>query len=311
MAFLSLLLGLPAAPVYGGENCRGKALILSVLADATTAIRWSDLGLSSIAYDFGFFKLRWYALSYITSILLGWWYLGKLINQPGAPLAKRHVDDFVFYATLGIILGGRIGYILFYRPDMISDPFSMLKLWEGGMSLHGGFLGTIFAIWLFCRNHKLNMLRVCDYIACVTPFGLIIVRIANFVNGELWGRATDLPWGMIFDGGGEVVRHPSQLYEAAGEGVISLIVLLFLFWRTDSRYYPGRLVGTGLVIYGFARTSIEFLREPDKGLENLSWGLTMGQTLSIPMILVGVYLIATAKARRQRVEPVAGTASVA
>jgi phosphatidylglycerol---prolipoprotein diacylglyceryl transferase len=286
-------------------------LILPILTDAANAIRWTDLGLSPIALDLGFFKLRWYALSYITMIIVGWWYLAKLIEQPGAPMAKRHVDDFIFYATLGIILGGRVGYILFYKPEMIADPISMLKLWEGGMSLHGGFLGVIFAIWLFSRNHKLNMLRVCDYVACTTPFGQFLVRIANFVNGELWGRPTDAPWGMIFPGGGEIARHPSQLYEAAGEGLVSMVVLWFLFWKTDSRYFPGRLVGTGLVLYGVARTSIELLREPDKGLENLSWGLTMGQTLSIPMIIVGVYLIVTSKARRQRVESVAGTASVA
>ncbi len=286
-------------------------MILTLTVDAANAIRWTDLGLSPIALDLGFFKLRWYALSYIASIVLGWWYLTKLIDQPGAPMAKRHVDDFIFYATLGIILGGRVGYILFYKPEMIADPISMLKLWEGGMSLHGGLLGTVFAIWLFCRNHKLNMLRVCDYVACATPFGLVLVRIANFVNGELWGRPTDAAWGMIFPGGGEIARHPSQLYEAAGEGLVSMIILWFLFWKTGSRYYPGRLVGTGLVIYGIARSAIELLREPDKGLENLSWGLTMGQTLSIPMIIVGVYLIATAKARRQRVEPVAGTSSVA
>jgi phosphatidylglycerol---prolipoprotein diacylglyceryl transferase len=287
-------------------------LFLSVFADAATAIRFEDLGLSPIALDLGFFKIRWYSLSYITSILLGWWYLGKLIAQPGAPMAKRHIDDFIFYATLGIILGGRLGYVLFYKPELFATPFEILKLWEGGMSLHGGFLGTLFAIWLFCRKHKLNMLRVCDYIACATPFGLFLVRIANFVNGELWGRPSDLPWAMVFPGtGDELARHPSQLYEAGLEGLVSMIVLWFLFWRTDSRYYPGRLVGTGLVIYGLARFSLEFLREPDKGLENLSWGLTMGQTLSAPMIIAGVYLLLSAKARRQRVESVAGTASVA
>jgi phosphatidylglycerol---prolipoprotein diacylglyceryl transferase len=287
-------------------------LFLTLFADATAAIRFDDLGLSAIAYDFGFFKLRWYSLSYIVSILLGWWYLGKLIKEPGAPMAKRHVDDFIFYATLGIILGGRLGYVLFYKPELFASPFEVLKLWEGGMSLHGGFLGVIFAIWLFCRKHKLNMMRVCDYIACVTPFGQFIIRIANFVNGELWGRPSDLPWAMIFPGtGDEIARHPSQLYEAGLEGLIPLVVLWFLFWRTDSRYYPGRLVGTGLVLYGVARFSLEFLREPDRGLENLSWGLTMGQTLSTPMILVGLYLLFTAKSRRQRVESVAGTASVA
>lgn len=283
-----------------------------MLVDAANAIRFDDLGLSPIALDLGFFKLRWYSLSYIAMIVLGWWYLGKLIQQPGAPMAKRHVDDFVFYATLGIILGGRLGYVLFYKPELLMAPFEILKLWEGGMSLHGGFLGTIFAIWLFCRKHGLNTLRVCDYIAVVTPIGEILVRLANFVNGELWGRPSTLPWAMIFPGTGDMIpRHPSQLYEAVAEGVVSLIVLSYLFWKTDSRYFPGRLVGTGLVIYGVARFAMEYFREPDRGLENLSWGLTMGQTLSAPMIVAGIYLLATAKARRQRVEPVAGTASVA
>lgn len=287
-------------------------MILSILADATSAIRYDQLGLDPVLLDLGWFKLRWYSLSYIASILLGWWYLTRLIAQPGAPMAKRHVDDFIFYATLGIIIGGRLGYCIFYRPEMFLNPINVLKVWEGGMSLHGGFLGTMMAIWLFCRKHNLNMLRACDYIACATPFGLILVRLANFVNGELWGRPTDLPWGVIFPGtGDDIARHPSQLYEAGLEGVVSLIVLSFLFWRTDSRYYPGRLVGAGLLIYGIARFGIEFLRQPDVGLENLSWGLTMGQTLSAPMVIVGLYLIVSAKARRQRTEAVSGTASVA
>jgi phosphatidylglycerol---prolipoprotein diacylglyceryl transferase len=287
-------------------------LILSILADATSAIRYDQLGLDPVLLDLGWFKLRWYSLSYIASIMLGWWYLTKLIVQPGAAMAKRHIDDFVFYATLGIIVGGRIGYCVFYRPEMFLNPLSVLRLWEGGMSLHGGFLGTIFAIWLFCRKHQLNMLRVCDYIACATPFGLFLVRIANFVNGELWGRPTELAWGVIFPGTGDnIPRHPSQLYEAGLEGLVSMIVLWFLFWKTDSRYYPGRLVGTGLVIYGAARFGLEFFRQPDAGLDSLSWGLTMGQTLSTPMFFVGLYLILTAKSRRVRVEPVGGVASVA
>ncbi len=283
-----------------------------MLVDAATAIRFEDLGLSPIALDLGFFKIRWYSLSYIAMIVLGWWYLGKMLKQPGAPMAQRHLDDFVFYATLGIILGGRLGYVLFYKPELLAAPWEILKLWEGGMSLHGGFIGTMIAIWLFCRKHGLNMLRVCDYIAVVTPFGLILVRLANFVNGELWGRPSDLPWAMIFPGTGDMIpRHPSQLYEAITEGVVSLIVLMYLYWRTDARYFPGRLLGTGLLIYGTARFTMEWFREPDRGLENLSWGLTMGQTLSAPMIVAGIYLLVTAKRRRQRVEPVSGTASVA
>jgi len=259
---------------------------------AAAAIRYDQLHLSPVALDFGLFQLRWYALSYIAMILLGWWYLLKLVAQPGAPMTRRHVDDLVFSITLGVILGGRLGYSLFYRPDMWSHPIDVLKLWEGGMSFHGGFLGVVLALWLFTRRHGLSMLRVCDYVACATPFGLILVRLANFVNGELWGRPSTLPWAVIFPGThDDIPRHPSQLYEAALEGVLMMIVLVYLFWRTDARLRPGRLLGTGLTIYGTARFLLEFVRQPDAGLDHLWWGLTMGQTLSLPMILVGVIIL--------------------
>lgn len=287
-------------------------MIVQFASDATAAVNWSDLHLSPIALDLGFFKLRWYSIAYISGILIGWWYLLKLLAQPGAPMARRHADDLVFYVTLGIILGGRIGYILFYKPEMIATPLEMLKLWEGGMSLHGGFLGVIAALLYFTHKHKLNMMRVCDYVACVTPFGLFFGRLANFVNGELWGRPTTLPWGIIFPGTGDgIPRHPSQLYEAGLEGILLFAVLNLMFWKTDARYQPGKLVGTGLIGYGIIRTLLEMVRQPDAGLENLSWGLTMGQTLSIPMILIGIYLVFTAKARRVRIEGTAGLASVA
>ncbi|MEP7005086.1 MAG: prolipoprotein diacylglyceryl transferase [Sphingomonas bacterium] len=263
-----------------------------MFVNATSAIRYDQLHLSPIALDLGFFQLRWYALSYIAMILLGWWYLLKLLGRSGAPMAKRHVDDLVFYVTLGVILGGRLGYSLFYRPEMWLHPLDVLKLWQGGMSLHGGFLGVILGLWLFTRRHGLSMLRVCDYVACATPFGLILVRLANFVNGELWGRPSSLPWAMIFPGTHDnIPRHPSQLYEAAFEGGLTMIVLVYLFWRTDARLRPGRLLGTGLSMYGAARFLLEFLRQPDGGLEHLRWGLTMGQTLSLPMIAVGFWLL--------------------
>ncbi len=287
-------------------------MILATALDATAAIQWKDLGLDPVLAEFGPVKIRWYSISYIAMILLGWWYLLKMIAGAGAPMAKRHVEDFIFYATLGIILGGRLGYCLFYKPEIFKTPLEVLKLWEGGMSLHGGFLGVIFAIWLFCRNNKLNMLRFCDYFACTVPFGTFLVRIANFVNGELWGRPSTLPWAMVFPGSGDgIARHPSQLYEAGLEGLLMAAVLWPMFWKTDARYQPGKLVGTGLVLYGVSRFTLEFFRQPDAGLENLSWGLTMGQTLSTPMILVGLYLLFTAKARRQRVEGIAGADSVA
>lgn len=265
------------------------------------AIHWDRLHLSPVALHLGAFELRWYALSYIAMILLGWWYLRKLVSRPGAPMSRRHVEDFVFYATLGVILGGRLGYCLFYRPDIWRQPLDVLKLWQGGMSLHGGLIGVLIAIGVFCYRFRLNILRVCDYVACTTPFGLVLVRIANFVNGELWGWPFDGPWAVVFPGTRDgIPRHPSQLYEAVLEGLLMMAVLGYLFWRTDARYRPGRLFGAGLLLYGCARFGLEFVREPDAGLARLSWGLTMGQTLSVPMILAGLVLLLRSVGRSRR-----------
>lgn len=285
--------------------------IVVMAANAAGAIQFTDLGLSPIALDLGFFQLRWYSLGYIAGIVLGWWYLSKLLKQPGAPMAQRHADDFVFYATLGIILGGRIGYVLFYKPEMLQTPLEVLKVWEGGMSFHGGLIGISLAVILFAWRNKLDLMRVLDYVGCATPFGEFLVRLANFVNGELWGRPTNLPWGIVFPGGGDVPRHPSQLYEAGLEGIGLFLLLGFLFWKTDARYYPGRLAGAGLTYYAAVRFALEGVRAPDAGLENLWWGLTMGQTLSVPVLLVGLWLLLGSGKRRVRVEPVAGPASVA
>ena len=285
---------------------------MSAAVDVTAAVRWEDLGVGPIALDLGFFQLRWYSLAYLAGIALGWWYLLKLIERPGAPMARRHADDMVFYATLGILLGGRLGYELFYRPAYYLDhPGEIVRLWDGGMSFHGGVIGVSLGILWMARKHKLNWLRIHDYVACCVPFGLFFGRLANFVNGELWGRPTDLPWGIVFPGAGEMARHPSQLYEAGLEGLALGLVLWFLFWKTDARYQPGKLVGAFILCYGLCRFFLEFVRQPDQGLEHLPWGLTMGQTLTVPMLLGGVYLVATAKARRQRVEGIAGTQSVA
>ncbi len=284
----------------------------AVAASATSgAIRFTDFGLDPVVFRIGWFALRWYSLGYVAGIIIGWWYLSKLLKQPGAPMAQRHADDFVFFATLGIILGGRLGYVLFYKPEMLGNPTDIVKLWEGGMAFHGGLIGLSLAVVYFAWKNKLPLLRVLDYVGCATPFGEFFVRIANFINGELWGRETTVPWGMIFPGGGEVVRHPSQLYEAGLEGIGLFILLWWLFWKTDARYYPGRLAGAGLTFYALVRFGLERVREPDAGLENLWWGLTMGQTLSLPVLLVGLWLLVTSKGRRARIEPVAGTASVA
>ncbi len=284
-------------------------MLVTTLAAAGGYLDYRSLGLDPVALDLGFFQLKWYSLAYIAGILLGWFYLLKLIDRPGAPMARRHADDLVFYATIGIIAGGRLGYILFYRPDLFAKPLSILRLWDGGMSFHGGVIGVTIGIILMARKHGLNWLRIHDYVACVVPIGLFFGRLANFVNGELWGRPTDVPWAIVFPRTGmDVPRHPSQLYEAGLEGIVLLLLLAFFFWRTNARYYPGRLVGIFLLGYGSARFFVEFFREAD---EQLMWlhdmtGLNMGQYLCMPMILGGLYLVATSKGRRQRVEPVVG-----
>lgn len=289
-------------------------MILTALATAQSHIRFEDLHLHPVALSLGFFDIKWYSLAYISGILLGWWYLLKLIAQPGAPMARRHADDLVFYATLGIILGGRLGYVVFYAPDMFLHPLRILRLWDGGMSFHGGMIGTSLSIILFARRHQLSWLRIHDYLACCVPFGLFFGRIANFVNGELWGKPSNVPWAIIFPRTGEdVARHPSQLYEAGLEGILLFAVLWFAFWRTRSRYEPGRLVGIFLLGYGLARFTVEFFREPDSQFAGTLFATTihMGQVLTLPMIVGGIYLIVTAKKRRERVEPIAGGESIA
>ena len=289
--------------------------LFATLAEATQYVNFQELmgPNSEIAFSVFGLPIRWYALAYLAGIFIGYWYLLKLIAQPGAPMARRHADDMIFYAMLGIILGGRLGYVLFYNlGNYLQKPLEIFKLWDGGMSLHGGVIGVLVAIWYVTKKDKLSFLRFCDYIACVVPFGLFFGRLANFVNGELWGRATTVPWAIIFPNSGTMdPRHPSQLYEAGLEGLLMMAILAYFFWRTDARYKPGFLFGLAAIIYGLSRFAVEFVREPDVQLGTLSWGLTMGQTLTIPMLLIGFWLVATAKGRRQRIEPVAGLDSVA
>jgi len=284
--------------------------------------KFTDLGLSPVALHLGPFDLRWYSLAYLAGIFIGYWYLLKLLKQPGAPLARRHADDLVFYAALGIILGGRLGYVLFYNlGQYLRHPIEILKLWDGGMSFHGGVIGTTLGIIYFARKEKLSWLRIHDYVACCAPFGLFFGRIANFINQELWGAPTTVPWAIRFQEvnlyGQRVLgppRHPSQLYEAFLEGIVLFCILAFMFWRTKALYEPGKLVGTFIFFYGIFRFGIEFIREPDAQFAGTLFqnsGLHMGQWLSLPMIIGGLYLMLTAKKRRVRVEPTAGTASVA
>jgi phosphatidylglycerol---prolipoprotein diacylglyceryl transferase len=281
-----------------------------------------DLGLSPVALHLGPFDLRWYSLAYLAGIFVGFWYLLKLLKQPGAPMSRRHADDLVFYAALGIIFGGRIGYVLFYNPaEYLRHPIEILKLWDGGMSFHGGVIGTSLGIFYFARKEKLSWLRIHDYVACCVPFGLGFGRLANFINQELWGAQTTVPWAIRFQElnafGQRVLgppRHPSQLYEAFLEGLVLFCILAFMFWKTRARYEPGKLVGTFIFFYGLFRFGVEFIREPDAQFAGTIFqnsGLHMGQWLSLPMILGGLYLMLTASKRRVRVEPTAGTASVA
>ncbi len=288
-------------------------LSLEILAATAEFVRLQDLGLNPVALKIGMFQIYWYSLGYLFGIILAYMLLVKLIKKPGAPMSRRHADDMILFSALGVILGGRFGYILFYQPSLLANPSNVFKLWEGGMSLHGGLLGTLLAIWLMTRYNKLSFLRVCDYIACCIPFGLFLVRLANFVNGELWGHPTDVSWAIIFPNADELPRHPSQIYEAICEGLVMAAILWPLFWKTDARYKPGFLFGMGALIYGIARFSIEFFREPDSQLVWLAEqsGLSMGQWLTLPMIIIGLYLVTTASKRRIRVEPILGTKSVA
>ncbi|MDB5680699.1 MAG: prolipoprotein diacylglyceryl transferase [Sphingomonas bacterium] len=291
-----------------------------MILHALTAIDFNDLHLSKVLLHihlFGrdLFDIKWYSIAYIAGIVVGWFYLMRLLKAPGAPMASRHAEDLVFYATLGIILGGRLGYVLFYAPGMFLSPINIIKLWDGGMSFHGGVIGTTIGIILFARRHKLDWLRIHDYVACCAPFGLFFGRLANFVNGELWGKKTGTDWGIIFHGTPQdVARHPSQLYEAGLEGIILFAILWFAFWRTKARYQPGKLVGLFILFYGLFRYIVEFFREPDSqfvGKVFETAGLHMGQLLCVPMVLGGLYLIWTAKGRRERVMPIAGDDAVA
>lgn len=286
-----------------------SALAASAAAAVTSApIRFEDLGLSPVALSIGPFQLKWYSLGYLFGILFGYWYMLRLLRQPGAPMAQRHADDLMLYSTLGIILGGRLGYVTFYRPDLFETPMSVFKVWEGGMSFHGGLIGVLLAIGYLVWRNKLSYLRVGDYVACVVPVGLFLVRLANFVNAELWGKPTDVPWAIIFptDPAG-LPRHPSQLYEAALEGIVLMTLLSVLFWKTNARHKPGLLGGIFLLFYGLSRFLIELVRNPDAHLIEFAerTGMSMGQWLTVPMILIGLYLIVSSRTRVAKPLPAA------
>ncbi|ANU06969.1 prolipoprotein diacylglyceryl transferase [Paraurantiacibacter namhicola] len=278
-----------------------------IVASAYAPIQWTDLGLKE-GIDLGFFTLRYYSLAYLAGLVLAYVHLLKMIKAPGAPLAKVHAEDLFFYCTLGVILGGRFGYALFYKPELFTGwsgdglvKWELLRLWDGGMSFHGGVIGVVLAIVWVTRRNDLKFLRVCDYIAVNVPFGMLFGRLANFVNGELWGRPAgpDVPWAMVFPDGGPVARHPSQLYQASMEGLLLMLVMLGLFWLTRARFRPGLLVGAFTAGMGTARFIGEFFRQPDAHLTEFAErsGLSMGQWLSLPMIVLGLGLVLWAMSR--------------
>lgn len=264
--------------------------------------------------------IRWYALAYVAGIVLGWWYASRLAktdrlwpaNQ--SPITGPKLDDLILWATLGIILGGRLGYALFYKPEMFAQIFTghsmaerleILQVWTGGMSFHGGFLGVVIALFIFARANGIPALTLGDLIAPVAPIGLLFGRIANFINGELWGRETSVPWAVRFCNqkimdtfgycpAGDVPRHPSQLYEAGLEGLLLLILMSLAIWKFKMLKRPGFVMGIFLLGYGLSRAALEFVRQPDAHLANLPLGLTMGMILSIPMMIAGAVLIVRA-----------------
>jgi len=263
--------------------------------------------INPILISIGPFSVRWYALAYIVGIIAGWFYARAIISSERlwggpAPLTVTDFDDFVIWITLGIILGGRIGYVLFYNlPHFAENPIEILQLWNGGMSFHGGVLGCIVAIVLFAMRRGIPVLSLGDVTAAVAPIGLFLGRIANFINGELWGRRTDVPWAMIFPHGGSVPRHPSQLYEATLEGVVLFIVLALLV-RFGALKRPGVVTGVFAIGYGAARITCEFFREPDVQLGFLWGGLTMGMLLCIPLILAGIAVLVVAFKRTAKLK---------
>ncbi len=249
-----------------------------------------------VLLQIGPLAIRWYSLAYIVGLLAGWRMMLALAKRPPSWIKGEDIGDFLVWAVFGVVIGGRLGHVLFYNSGYYFDnPAEIFKVWQGGMSFHGGILGVTAAGLIFVRRRKIGALKFADLLSCVAPIGLFLGRIANFINGELWGRPSDAPWSMVFPRGGPVARHPSQLYEAALEGLLLLLVLHLLWRRESIRRRPGFLTGVFLAGYGIVRSLAEFTREPDGWVDIFVTHITIGQALSIPMIVLGVILIATAK----------------
>ena len=254
--------------------------------------------INPVLIEIGPFAIRWYAIAYIAGIFVAWWYAKRLARNEtlwgsgGAPMSGADLDDFVVWSALGIVAGGRIGYVLFYDlAHYIAQPADILAVWHGGMSFHGGFLGMIVAMALFARRRGIPVWSLIDVVAPAVTFGLLFGRLANFVNGELFGRVTDAPWGIVFPDGGDLPRHPSQLYEAGLEGIALFIFLRVLVFSYHRLANPGFVSGGFAFGYGLARTFVEFFREPDIQIGYFAGGLTMGMLLSVPMIFFGIGLM--------------------
>ncbi|KZK86846.1 Prolipoprotein diacylglyceryl transferase [Pseudovibrio sp. W64] len=261
-----------------------------------------------VLIEFGPLAIRWYALAYIAGILLAWRYMivtvrnSPLWNKTAHPTATD-IDDFVMWATLGIVLGGRLGYVLFYNlPYYLANPADILAVWEGGMAFHGGLLGMIVVLIIYSRARGLSGWTMFDLAAIAAPIGLFFGRIANFINSELWGRPTDVAWAVVFPTGGPEPRHPSQLYEAALEGALLFFVLRLLSHRFKLLQKPGVLAGSFAIGYGLARTFVEFYRVPDAHIGYLAGFFTMGMLLSLPMVLIGIAVVIWALKRNTEIK---------
>ncbi|MGF0538712.1 prolipoprotein diacylglyceryl transferase [Agrobacterium sp. ES01] len=252
-----------------------------------------------IAVSIGPLAIHWYGIAYVVGIMLAWWLSRRMIENRGlwkdgiAPVNASHLDDFILWAAAGVVLGGRIGYILFYdSAAVMEDPMRALRIWNGGMSFHGGFIGATLAMIIFARRNGIAVWSMFDLIASVVPIGLFLGRIANFINGELWGRPTDVPWAFVFPTGGPFARHPSQLYEALLEGVLVFIVLQLAARRFGALKKPGLVTAIFALLYAGSRMFVEFFREPDPQLGYLAGGwLTMGMILSLPMAIIGLLVL--------------------
>ena len=251
--------------------------------------------ISPVIFSLGFFELRWYSMAYLVGILVGWWLAARRVKKYDLGLSRSNLEDAAFYVTLGIILGGRLGYVLFYGQGQYwANPWQIFAIWQGGMSFHGGIVGVIIALWYFARTIKYPFLKLTDLVAPVVPIGIFLGRLANFANDELWGRVTDVAWAVRFPRGGYVPRHPSQIYEACLEGVLLFVVLNLLWPKKWCREHTGFISGLFLLMYALCRTIVEQFREPDAQIGFLPGHITLGQCLSAPIIVLGVYLICRA-----------------